>query len=1233
MMNKFSRFIVALILLCTILPGMTAYPVSAQDEVPPPTAPSVDVPMEIVLPTALSTEIVQPIAVSTEIPQPTAIPTEISQPTVVSTEVPQPTAIPTEISQPTTVSTEIVAHTNFLLTASGFKAPFDKGRTFMVTGTHNRAGGRHALDFGMANQNVLAMKSGTIVYAGWDSTGGGNIIRIDHGDGTYALYLHLASFYKTSGGVNQGNLIAKSGNTGNGVYHLHVAVKSNSVTELPIIFDEVGRELIYGDYLTSANESISQNPVPAITSLSPNTAVAGREALTLTVNGSNFVNGAVVKWNDSDLVTTFVSTVQLTAIVPSTNLASSGSASVTVFNPTPGGGASNAIPFTITPLLNPVPVIISISPSSAVAGREALTLTVNGSNFVNGTIVKWNGSDLVTTFVSAVQLTATVPSTNLASSGNASVTVFNPTPGGGTSNAIPFTITLMLNPVPVINPLSPSIVLGGSIPLTLTVNGSNFIPLSKVRWNGSILITTFVSDKQLTAIIPSVKLTIPGRATVTVANPTPGGGISNPRIFTIIPYPVPVITSISPSSSMAGNPLTLTVNGSNFTPLSKVRWNGINLETTIVSDKRLTAIIPPAKLALPGKVTITVYNPPPGGGTSNGVPFTITPLLYPVPIINPLSPSTAMAGSGPLTLTVNGSNFIPLSKVRWNGAILITTFVSDKQLTAIIPAAKLAVPARASVTVFNPTPGGGISNVRIFTILPFSNPVPAINSLSPDSATVRSEPVTLTVNGSNFINRSVVRWNDSNLVTTFVSSVELAATIPTINLASSGSASITVINPSPGGGTSSPTSFTVTPNLNCVYQNGVSTLSQDQNWGRANLRVCADNLAGNTIYVNFSRDGREWEYNQNASSNCVTFEDMDGAGPLNGGTTYYSRVSMCQKPDPTWPIPCAGFSSGRGLCDSITVPQSSCTPGKQVDKTAFFTAVASRLSTPAIPAENLSRAVQEFLAWETWENTDACWNPLATTLSMNGSTSFNGSGVQNYADFDTGVHATADTLIFSGQGNYYASIRTMMAGQGFDEAALTSSLNTWGTCTGSCPFMNRWKEIYASTSASTFQWPWTFGQQWQITQGPHSTNLSGLDMNPRGMSWGESAQEWVVAAAAGTVVEASNCFVKIQHANGWSTGYVHMGNVQVSQGSSVNKNDRIGIIGTNQSSAQCGGFADGPHLHFKLYKDNVETSIIGTIFSSWTVGVEDGYTATNGKRSLYTKGGVTKHIFELLDNQ
>jgi hypothetical protein len=90
---------------------------------------------------------------------------------------------------------------------------------------------------------------------------------------------------------------------------------------------------------------------------------------------------------------------------------------------------------------NPVPVISTISPVSVSAGSSAITLTVNGSNFVAGATVNWNGSALSTTFVSAAQLTASVPAASLATAGTATVTAVNPTPGGGTSNTVNFTVT------------------------------------------------------------------------------------------------------------------------------------------------------------------------------------------------------------------------------------------------------------------------------------------------------------------------------------------------------------------------------------------------------------------------------------------------------------------------------------------------------------------------------------------------------------------------------------------------------------------------------------------------------------------------------------------------------------------------------------------------------------------------------------------------------------------------
>jgi len=76
-----------------------------------------------------------------------------------------------------------------------------------------------------------------------------------------------------------------------------------------------------------------------------------------------------------------------------------------------------------------VPTISSLSPSNATLGGAAFTLTVNGTNLVGTSIVKWNGTALTTSYVSATQITAQVPASDLTTSGTASITVTNPAPG------------------------------------------------------------------------------------------------------------------------------------------------------------------------------------------------------------------------------------------------------------------------------------------------------------------------------------------------------------------------------------------------------------------------------------------------------------------------------------------------------------------------------------------------------------------------------------------------------------------------------------------------------------------------------------------------------------------------------------------------------------------------------------------------------------------------------------
>src|SRR5206468_12267326 len=89
----------------------------------------------------------------------------------------------------------------------------------------------------------------------------------------------------------------------------------------------------------------------------------------------------------------------------------------------------------------PAALASSIPPSTAAVGSGAFTLTVTGTNFVASSVVRWNASNRTTTFVSSTQLQAQILASDIAATGTAAVTVFNPTPGGGTSSSVTFTIT------------------------------------------------------------------------------------------------------------------------------------------------------------------------------------------------------------------------------------------------------------------------------------------------------------------------------------------------------------------------------------------------------------------------------------------------------------------------------------------------------------------------------------------------------------------------------------------------------------------------------------------------------------------------------------------------------------------------------------------------------------------------------------------------------------------------
>jgi len=92
-------------------------------------------------------------------------------------------------------------------------------------------------------------------------------------------------------------------------------------------------------------------------------------------------------------------------------------------------------------ITNPIPVANTLVPNIVKGGSGPFTLTVNGSAFIQTSVVKWNGNARGTTYLSGTQLRASIPGSDIAAVGNVRITVENPSPGGGASNALTLPIT------------------------------------------------------------------------------------------------------------------------------------------------------------------------------------------------------------------------------------------------------------------------------------------------------------------------------------------------------------------------------------------------------------------------------------------------------------------------------------------------------------------------------------------------------------------------------------------------------------------------------------------------------------------------------------------------------------------------------------------------------------------------------------------------------------------------
>ncbi|MFY9271034.1 MAG: IPT/TIG domain-containing protein, partial [Candidatus Manganitrophaceae bacterium] len=303
---------------------------------------------------------------------------------------------------------------------------------------------------------------------------------------------------------------------------------------------------------------------------------------------------------------------------------------------------------TITPLPNPVPELTALIPDAAGVGESGLTVTLTGKKFVRSATVRFGSQTFPSRFVNNEELKVDLPPQALAQTGFVEVSVVHPSPGGGVSNSLTFTIR---NPAPLLTSLSPASAPAGSGGVTLTLSGANFLPTSQIFFNNQPISTTFIGATQLTASLPAAMLATPGVYPVRVTHPPPGGGTSNPLDFQVIG---PVIQTISPARGPAGT--VVTIRGLNFDPAAgndRVKFNGKEAIVAAANGTEIVTAVPQG--AMTGPVTVTT----PIGAATGPAPFEV------------ISSSDFSLSAAPATLSLpqGGSAVAQLSVTSTGGGL------------------------------------------------------------------------------------------------------------------------------------------------------------------------------------------------------------------------------------------------------------------------------------------------------------------------------------------------------------------------------------------------------------------------------------------------------------------------------------------------------------------------------------------------------------------------------------
>src|SRR3984885_3621450 len=258
-------------------------------------------------------------------------------------------------------------------------------------------------------------------------------------------------------------------------------------------------------------------------------------------------------------------------------------------------------------VLNPIPIVTTVTPGAFSEGMAQIA--VNGSAFIYGAQILWNGVAVPTTFISGNQLMAVITENT---PGTYPVTVVNPDPGSASSQKV----NALVQPGQVVILLQPSetsVRVNNTINITPTVTGSQDTALT---WtvNG-----VAGGNAQIGTISPQGAYTAPA----VVPNPNivvvQATSVDNPNSVTIVNVqvlnPVPTLLNATPSTVNIGSS-SVVLTGGSFINGATVLENGSPIPTQFPSGTQLTATVDPS---VAGPFDLQVLNPDPGSAVSADV--------------------------------------------------------------------------------------------------------------------------------------------------------------------------------------------------------------------------------------------------------------------------------------------------------------------------------------------------------------------------------------------------------------------------------------------------------------------------------------------------------------------------------------------------------------------------------------------------------------------------------------